>query len=84
MKTKILVFILTLVFYSTAQAQLFCEPTAATNGKPPQSNAMLDAIIIWVAVIIVLATLFMSIKFLIKPEEKDPKHIKNITRDEGF
>ncbi len=84
MKTKHLFLVFILLIYANAEAQLFCEPTSATNGNPPQSNAMLDAIIIWVAVIIVLATLFMSIKFLIKPEEKDPKHIKNITKDEGF
>ncbi len=84
MKTKHIFLVLIFLIHANAEAQLFCEPTSATGGNPPQSNAMLDAIIIWVAVIIVLATLFMSIKFLIKPEEKDPKHIKNITRDEGF
>lgn len=65
-------------------AQLFCEIEPAVNGNPSKTNAFIDAIIIWIAVAIVLVTLYLSIKFLVKPNENDPKHIKNITKDEGF
>ncbi|MGO3238547.1 MAG: hypothetical protein ACTIKA_09765 [Psychroflexus halocasei] len=65
-------------------AQLFCEIEPAANGNPAKTNAFVDAIIIWIAVAIVLVTLYLSIKFLVKPDENDPKHIKNITKDEGF
>lgn len=47
-----------------------------THGTGPESNW--DFIIITVAAIIVTATLFFSIKFLIRPGEKNPEHIKNI------
>jgi len=47
-----------------------------THGTGPESNW--DFIIITVAAIIVTATLFLSIKFLIRPGEKNPEHIKNI------
>lgn len=47
-----------------------------THGTGPQSNY--DFVIIWSAVIIVLFTLILSLKFLIKPKEKNKNHIKNI------
>lgn len=84
MNYKRYLVLLILFFNQSVWAQWYCEPTSATNGSSPQSNPMLDAIIIWVAVAIVLFTLFLSIKFLVKPEEKDPNHIKNITKDEGL
>lgn len=45
-----------------------------THGPGPQSNW--DFLIVAVAAVIVLATLFYSIKWLIWPEEKEKKHIK--------
>lgn len=84
MKHKFFLILIIFFFTTPAWAQWYCEPTAATNGDPVQSNAVVDAVIIWVAVAIVIFTLFLSIKFLVKPEEKDPKHIKNITKDEGL
>lgn len=48
-----------------------------THGTGPDGN--LDYIIIWVAVIIVAVTLFLSIKYLVRPKESTPDHIKNIT-----
>lgn len=48
-----------------------------THGTGPQGNT--DYIIIWSAVVIVSVTLFFSIKFLIRPKESAPDHIKNIT-----
>lgn len=47
-----------------------------THGIGPQDN--MDYIITWGAVVIVGFTLFYSIKFLIKPKESAPDHIKNI------
>lgn len=37
-----------------------------------------DYVIVWVAVVVVLATLFYSVKWLIRPGEKSPNHIKNL------
>ncbi len=66
-------------------AQLTCEkvsPLGATGAD--DSKGFMDAVIIGIAVIIVLFTLIMSLIFIFKPGEKDPNHIKNIVRDEGF
>jgi hypothetical protein len=52
-----------------------------THGVGPQSDW--DYVIIIVGMIIVGFTLFYSLKFLIRPGEKNPKHIKNIVVDEG-
>lgn len=46
------------------------------HGTGPQSSY--DLIIIWAAAIIVLITLILSLKLLIKPKEKNKDHIKNI------
>lgn len=40
--------------------------------------------IIWVSVAIVVATLILTLKYLLKPKENDPNHIKNIIIDERF
>ena len=45
-----------------------------THGIGPQSNW--DYVIIWTTVVIVIATLFFSVKWLIRPEEKSALHIK--------
>jgi len=50
-----------------------------THGAGPQGN--LDYIIIWTAVVIVTVTLLLSLKFLIRPNEDNPNHIKNIVLD---
>lgn len=46
-----------------------------THGTGPESK--FDSIIIITAIIIVLFTLYYSLKFLIKPNENNPTHIKN-------
>lgn len=53
-----------------------------THGAGPSGT--MDFIIIGVATVIVLFTLVLSFKYLIKPQENDPDHIKNIVRNEGF
>ncbi len=83
-KTLTLLGIL-LFFYSAASAQWFCEKTPAIRGGSAESsNGTMDAMIIGIAILIVLFTLIMSIKYLFKPGEKNPDHIKNIVKDEGF
>lgn len=47
-----------------------------THGTGPESNW--DYIIVWVAVIIVVLTLFFSLKWLIEPGEKTEQHIKRL------
>lgn len=84
MQNRSLFLVLSLLSCQPLLAQLYCEIEPAVGGNPAESNALVDGIIIWVAVIIVLLTLYLSIKFLVKPNENDPKHIKNITKDEGF
>lgn len=46
-----------------------------THGTGPQSNY--DFVIIWSAIIVVLFTLVLSLKYLIKPKEKNQDHIKH-------
>ena len=45
------------------------------HGSGPQADT--DLIIIWGAVAIVGVTLFLSIKYLVRPQESAPDHIKN-------
>ncbi|MFD1630218.1 hypothetical protein [Pseudopedobacter beijingensis] len=47
-----------------------------THGTGPQSNW--DFVIIAFVVVLVIATLFFSLKFLFKPGEKSEQHIKNL------
>lgn len=47
-----------------------------THGPGPQGQW--DYLITWAAVVIVAFTLFFSIKFLVRPKEGDPNHVKNI------
>lgn len=50
-----------------------------THGAGPQGQE--DYIIIISAAIIVIVTLFLSIKYLVKPGEKSPGHVKNMIID---
>lgn len=47
-----------------------------THGEGP--SGPLDYILGWIMVAIVLVTLYYSVKWLIKPEEKSPDHIKRL------
>lgn len=53
-----------------------------THGTGPTGT--LDYIITWTAVIIVSVTLFYSIKYLVKPKENNPDHIKNSILNDEF
>ena len=50
-----------------------------SHGAGPDSNW--DMVIVWIVAIIVIFTLFFSIKFLIKPGEKSVSHIKRFILD---
>lgn len=76
---------LTLILISMPVKLLACEVCenrqpevlkGVTHGIGPQGN--MDYIITWTAVVIVGFTLFFSIKFLVKPKESAPDHVKNI------
>jgi hypothetical protein len=47
-----------------------------THGAGPSGKW--DYFIVWVAVIIVMFTLFYSVKWLIRPGEQSPEHIKRM------
>lgn len=51
-----------------------------THGEGPEGN--LDYIIMLVAIVIVGFTLIMSVKYLVKPKEKDENHIKYLVLNE--
>jgi len=53
-----------------------------THGEGPSGN--MDYIITWSAVVLVAITLFFSIKYLVRPKENEPGHIKNIVWDKNF
>lgn len=46
-----------------------------THGAGPESNW--DYVIVWATVLIVVLTLWFSVKWLIRPGEKSGQHIKN-------
>lgn len=52
-----------------------------THGVGPQSDW--DYVIMVVGIMVVSLTLFYSLKFLIRPGEKNPDHIKNIVVNES-
>lgn len=78
---KIVLVLLILLFQTTViLACPVCEKNqpkllkGIAHGTGPQSN--LDYIIVWTAVILVLFTLFYTVKWLIWPGEKAANHIK--------
>ncbi|GAA4300672.1 hypothetical protein [Compostibacter hankyongensis] len=79
---KRLFFLLCLLL--TASAAMTCpvcdtrQPAALrgiTHGTGPESRW--DYLIVWAMVAIVLATLFFSVKWMIRPDEGGEDHIKN-------
>lgn len=85
MKRSITIIVFFFLYQGQLFAQWFCEKVPATGGeKIENSNSFMDILIIGTALIIVLFTLVMSIKYLFLPGEKDKDHIKNIVKDEGF
>ncbi|MDD3459085.1 MAG: hypothetical protein PHO74_06375 [Weeksellaceae bacterium] len=89
MKTKIIVSLLfVFAFVSQTFACEVCEGQqpkilkGSVHGPGPESSV--DFIITISAVIIVLFTLILSIKYLVKPGEKNPDHIKNIVLEQNL
>lgn len=84
-KMKRLIALLILMLIGLPTRLLACDvcnrrqPEAlkgVTHGIGAQDN--IDYIITWGAIVIVGITLFFSIKFLVRPKESAPNHIKNI------
>lgn len=82
------IFIFTLFLLLIAGPAMACDvcqeqqPKALrniTHGTGPQGQ--LDFIIITISAIIVGLTLIFSIKYLVKPGEKSPDHVKNMVID---
>ena len=79
---KILLLLILICVFTVANSCPVCENQqpeilqGITHGAGPQSNW--DYLIVSVAAVIVVATLFFSIKWLLSPGEKDEKHIKRI------
>lgn len=81
MNKKIIAFMITWTI--SAPAAIACELCeeqqpkwlkGVIHGPGPQSTW--DYVIMIISVVIVLVVLFFSIKFLIKPGEKNPSHVK--------
>lgn len=53
-----------------------------THGAGPKGS--MDWVILAAATIVVLATVYLCVKYLAKPEKNCPDHIKNIVLNEGF
>ena len=78
-------YILTLLAFAatqvTAWACTVCQKQqpevlkGITHGTGPESNW--DYVIIAAVAVIVICTLYYSIRFLVKPGEGEPNHIKN-------
>jgi hypothetical protein len=78
---KYAVLLLPLLLHSAAHACPACERAqprllrGITHGTGPDSRW--DYLIVWLAVIATVFTLFYSIKWLIHPGESDAAHIKH-------
>ena len=79
---KIITIISFLILYTSIYACPVCERANAkkafgsiSHSTGPDSNW--DYIAVWVTIIISVIALFYSIKWLIKPAEKNQDHIKN-------
>lgn len=88
MKKFLALLVLLLIQNSFALACTVCrsqQPKALqgiTHGSGP--GGTLDYVIVTGAAVIVLVTLILSIRFLVRPGESDPNHIKNlIITEEG-
>ena len=85
MKHKLLT-ILALLISAVSFACPVCESKQPkgfeniTHGEGPDGD--IDYIIMLTAVVIVGYTLIMSIKYLVKPKEKNENHIKNLVLNE--
>jgi hypothetical protein len=79
---KIISILGLLISYTSMYACPVCERANAkkafgsiSHGTGPNSNW--DYVIVWITIIISVIALFYSIKWVIKPAEKNANHIKN-------
>jgi hypothetical protein len=79
---KIISIISFLILYSSMYACPVCERANAkkafgsiSHGTGPNSNW--DYVVVWITIVISVIALFYSVKWLIKPAEKNSDHIKN-------
>ena len=86
-KLTVLFALLLITGWQTALACELCKKNQPkvleniTHGTGPTGT--LDYIITWTAVVIVSVTLFLSIKYLVKPKETNADHIKNIVLNQN-
>ncbi|MDO9551054.1 hypothetical protein [Rhodonellum sp.] len=85
MRTHLKTILITIALFGYASVSFACEVCKAnqpkmleniTHGQGPQGNV--DYLITWSAAVLVVFTLIFSIKYLVKPKEDTPGHIKNI------
>ena len=88
---KLAYLLTTIILAFSANAVWACEVCKSHQPKVlqnithgPGPTGSFDYIISIVAIIIVVFTLFYSIKYLVKPKENNPDHIKNIILKQGF
>lgn len=88
MKIKVFLILLTVLSVQVVTACPVCEQQqpkitqGLTHGVGPQSNW--DWVIIAVITLITVLTLVFSIKYLIKPGEKNANHIKQSILNNGI
>lgn len=78
------IFLCLLFFLGVIQCGLACDVCQQNQPKVlqnithgPGPSGTIDYVITWVAIVIVLITLWFSIKYLLHPQEQDPGHIKH-------
>lgn len=88
---KRLSLLFTIIFLFIGKVGMACEVCQKNQPKVlqnithgPGPSGMLDYIIIWSGIVIVVFTLYFSVKLLIRPRESNSDHIKNIVKNEGF
>jgi len=82
---RLLTFLAAMLLAGTSLACDVCEKRqpkflrGISHGGGPEGN--LDYVIVWATIIVVLATLYFSIKYLVRPREKEADHIKLMAID---
>lgn len=88
---KIKFFITALIVFLGQQVAFACDVCKKqqpagfeniTHGAGPSGT--IDYVIIFTATAVVLFTVYLTVKYLFRPCENNPEHIKNIVRNEGF
>lgn len=82
---KVLAIFVAMLLSGTSFACEVCEKRqpkffkGITHGTGPDSNW--DYLFVWATVLIVLVTLYYSIKYLVSPKEENASHIKTMILD---